>query len=309
MRDTFIKTLIKETEKNSDIILITGDLGFGVLDEFIKKFPDNYINAGVAEQNMTGMAAGLAMDGRIVFTYSIGNFPTLRCLEQIRNDICYHNLNVNIVSIGGGFSYGALGMSHHATEDIAIMRSLPGMIVLSPCGLWEAENITREIIKIDGPSYLRVDKSQGEDLPTNDQNSDYILGKSRKLQEGEDCTIFVTGGILEEVQIASKKLLKKNIKSSIISIHTVKPIDQNAVIDACDKTSAIITVEEHNLIGGLGSTIAEILMDRNLSIDRFLRIGLRDEYSSVVGSQKYLRKNYEMDSKSIYEKIFHLMTE
>ena len=122
MRDLFIKTLSELSEENSDIILITGDLGFGVLDDFRKRFPDNFINAGVAEQNMTGIATGLALEGKKVFTYSIGNFPTLRCLEQIRNDACYHNANVKIVSIGGGFSYGALGISHHATEDLAILR-------------------------------------------------------------------------------------------------------------------------------------------------------------------------------------------
>ncbi len=127
MRDIFINTLISLVEKNPEIVLITGDLGFGVLNDFIDKYPENFINAGVAEQNMTGLAAGMALEERVVFTYSIGNFPTLRCLEQIRNDICYHNLNVNIISIGGGFSYGSLGVSHHATEDLAILRSLPNL--------------------------------------------------------------------------------------------------------------------------------------------------------------------------------------
>ena len=145
MRDQFIKTLLGEVEKNPNIILITGDLGFGVLNEFIEKYPNNFINAGVAEQNMTGIAAGLALEGKKVFTYSIANFPTLRCFEQIRNDVCYHNLDVNIISIGGGFSYGSLGMSHHATEDIAVMRTLPNLDIFSPSGLWEVDKATKSL--------------------------------------------------------------------------------------------------------------------------------------------------------------------
>ena len=147
MRDVFIEVLTEEVEKNSQIILITGDLGFGVLDNFKEKYPNNFINAGVAEQNMTGIAAGMALEGKIIFTYSIANFPTLRCLDQIRNDVCYHNLKVNIVAIGGGFSYGALGMSHHATEDIAIMRSLPNLRVISPSTLGEVKKVTKAIIE------------------------------------------------------------------------------------------------------------------------------------------------------------------
>ena len=153
MRDHFIKTLSSAVEINPNIILITGDLGFGVLDNFKKQFPNNFINAGVAEQNMTGIAAGMALEGKIVFTYSIANFPTLRCLEQIRNDVCYHNLNVNIVSIGGGFSYGPLGISHHATEDLAIFRSLPDITVVSPSGLWETAEATKALIENPGASF------------------------------------------------------------------------------------------------------------------------------------------------------------
>ncbi len=307
MRDVFIKELEKQVENNPEIILITGDLGFGVLDNFKSKFPKNYINAGVAEQNMTGIAAGLALEGRIVFTYSIGNFPTLRCLEQIRNDICYHNLNVNIVSVGAGFSYGALGMSHHATEDLSIMRSLPEMTVLSPCGTWETEKATKEAISLNSPIFLRLDKSEGDDSPVSDMNEKFIIGKGRKLSNGEDCAIFVTGGILEEVQKAVLTLKKENIKVSILSLHTVKPLDKDLIISTCKKMRCVVTVEEHNITGGLGSAISEILMDHNVSVSNFLRIGLNDEYSSIVGSQRYLREQYEMDYKSIVKKIKQLM--
>ena len=306
MRDQFIKTLSSAVETDPNIILITGDLGFGVLDNFKEQFPNNFINAGVAEQNMTGIAAGMALEGKIVFTYSIANFPTLRCLEQIRNDVCYHNLNVNIVSIGGGFSYGPLGISHHATEDLAIFRSLPDITVVSPSGLWETTEATKALIENAGPGFLRLDKSYGDDNPKLMGNERFELGKSRVIKDGDDCTIFVTGGILEEVQIAAKKLKEINITTKIISMHTIKPLDKNAVIDAYNTTRVIVTLEEHTIYGGLGSAIAEVLVDNQLTGKKVLRIGLEDGFSSIIGSQKYLRKCYNMDSDSIFNRVSKL---
>ena len=307
MRDHFIKALSLEVEANPNIILITGDLGFGVLDNFQKQFPDNFINAGVAEQNMTGIAAGLALEGKIVFTYSIANFPTLRCLEQIRNDVCYHNLNVNIVSIGGGFSYDSLGISHHATEDLAIIRSLPDITVVSPSGLWETVEATKALVNHPGAGFLRIDKSAGDDKPNLIKNEKFKLGKSRILRNGDDCTIIVTGGILEEAQLAANKLMKNNINTKIISVHTVKPLDKKAIINAYNTTHATITLEEHTIYGGLGSAVAELLADNQLTGKIFLRIGLEDGFSSIVGDQKYLRKCYKMDANSIVNKINNLL--
>src|SRR5882757_6882308 len=175
MRDHFVKRLSEMAETDSRITLMTGDLGFGVLTDFQKRFPKQFINAGVAEQNMTGLATGLALDGRTVFTYSIANFPTLRCLEQIRNDICYHEANVKVVAIGGGFSYGALGISHHATEDIAIMRSLPGMTVLCPGDVHEAIEATTIAYRTPGPCYLRLDKSAAPEVKGSD--AEVVVGR------------------------------------------------------------------------------------------------------------------------------------
>ncbi len=302
MRDHFIKRLSELAERDSRIMLVTGDLGFGVFDEYRRRFPRQFINAGVAEQNMTGIATGMAMEGRIVFTYSIANFPTLRCLEQIRNDACYHGANVKVVSIGGGFSYGALGISHHATEDLAIMRSLPDITVLSPCGYWETMESTEAIVNTPGTCYLRLDKSAGDDAPL-DSIEKFRLGKARILRNGVDCTIIVTGGILEEVWQAASILESKGINASIVSVHTIKPFDSETIIKTCESTGTIITVEEHTLYGGLGSAVAEILMDYGAYPDRFLRIGLRAGFSSIVGSQKYLRQQYGLDARSICKKI------
>ena len=309
MRDQFIKTLLSLVSNYPNIILMTGDLGFSIFDDFAKKYPNNFINVGVAEQNMTGIAAGLALEGKIIFTYSIGNFSTLRCLEQIRNDICYHELNVNIVSMGGGFSYGPLGITHHSTEDLAIMRSLPNITVVSPSGQWEITGATKALIDEPSPGYLRLDKSCGDDSPSLENKEKYRLGVSRVLREGKDCAIVLSGGILEEAQIAAEKLISKNISTRIISMHTIKPIDKNAVIDAYNSTNAIITLEEHTIYGGLGSAVAEILADNQLTGKKFLRIGLEDGFSSIVGSQKYLRKCYGMDSDSIYKRIIKLFSD
>ena len=151
MRNSLIKFITKEAKTNKNLYLLTGDLGFGVFDEFSRDFPDQFVNVGVAEQNMTTIACGLALENNKVFTYSIGNFSTLRCLEQIRNDICYHNTDVTVITVGAGFSYGQLGISHFATEDISILRSLPNISIFSPCDPWELENLLEQIKKISGP--------------------------------------------------------------------------------------------------------------------------------------------------------------
>ncbi len=306
MRDQFVKQLCILAESNPRITVITGDLGFGVLDEFQQRFPRQFINAGIAEQNMTSIATGLAMEGRIVFTYSIGNFSTLRCLEQIRNDACYHSANVKVVSIGGGFSYGALGISHHATEDLSIMRSLPDITVISPCGYWETIEATKAITDTKGTCYFRLDKSAGFDAPR-ENNEIFRIGRSRILREGSDCTIIVTGGVLEEIWKVAEKLESKNISARIMSVHTIKPFDEESVVKACKETGVIITVEEHTIFGGLGGTVAETLMDHNIHPNAFLRIGLEAGFSSVVGSQKYLRKCYGLDAESISARIEKLL--
>ena len=306
MRDQFIKRLGEISLNDPRIILITGDLGFGVLDGYRKQCPDQFINAGVAEQNMTGIATGMAMEGSIVFTYSIANFPTLRCLEQIRNDACYHRANVKVVSIGGGFSYGSLGISHHATEDLAIMRSLPDLTVVSPCGLWETREATKALVDMPGTCFLRLDKSFGNDSPVAEVEQ-FELGRARVLKKGTDISIIVTGGILEEVQQASYLLESNGISVQIISIHTVKPLDKETIIKAAKDTSMIVTVEEHTIHGGLGGAVAETLMDNNVYPHKFLRVALEAGFSSIVGSQKYLRKQYGLDAEAIVGKIRKLL--
>jgi len=302
MRDAFLNTLIELADADSDVMLLTGDLGFGVFEKFQQNYRKQYLNVGVAEQNMIGLATGMALEGKKVFTYSIGNFATLRCLEQIRNDAAYHDVNINIVSIGGGFTYGALGMSHHATEDIAIMRALPNVTVVAPTTIWETMEATRSIVKRSGVGYLRLDKKSADDKNGN-VGGRFEIGKARVLRQGNDVTLVGTGGIIDEALIAAEMAHKENVECRVLSMHTIKPIDTNAILCAADETKGIISIEEHNITGGLGSAVGEVCIDNSKVPGFFKRIAIQDTYSSVVGSQEYLRNYYELNAEIIYKAI------
>lgn len=300
MRDAFIRTLTTLAETRPDLMLMTADLGFGVLNDWIFRFPKQFLNAGVAEQNMTGLAAGMALEGRTVFTYSLGNFPTVRCLEQIRNDVCYHDANVKIVSVGGGMSYGPVGASHHATEDLAIMRSLPNMVVISPGDLWEAAEATRALVGMPGPAYLRLDKSAA--IPTHIPGERFRLGRIRVIRQGWDVTLAATGGILGEALLAADLLAAYGVTCRVLSLHTIKPLDHAALEAAARETGGIVTIEEHSLHGGMGGAVAEALLDAGAAPGFFLRFGLRT-FSSIVGSQSYLREVYGMDAGTVAKAV------
>lgn len=301
MRDTFVRTLLEIAKKDKNVYIITGDLGFGVLKPFWTELPDQIINAGIAEQNMTSIAAGLAMQGKTVYTYSIGNFPTLRCIEQIRNDCAYHNANVKVVCVGGGFVYGSLGMSHHATEDIAMMRSLPDVTVLAPGDLVEAECATKAIYETPGTCYLRL--GRGGEKRIHEKLDGFTIGKAIQIQKGENVAVFSTGAIFDEVNEACEELKVQGIIPTVYTFPTVKPIDKDVILECAKTHKAIVTVEEHNLSGGFGSAVAEVLAETDGVKAKLVRVALDDRYSCIVGSQKYLRKQYSIDAKAIIEKI------
>jgi len=285
--------------------LITGDLGFGVLDDFERNFPDQYINAGVAEQNMTAVATGMAMEGFIVFTYSIGNFPTLRCLEQLRNDAFYHNANVKVVSVGGGFSYGQLGMSHHATEDLSILRALPTVTICAPGSAEETSEAVKAIIEVDGPAYLRLERGSADF--TDDPAILYQLGKARQLCDGRDITLVATGGVLAEVVAAGQLLAGRDVQCRILSMHTLKPFDAEAVLAAAVETGGIVTIEENTKLGGLGGAVAEVCLESSIRPKLFKRLGINDQYTSIVGDQDFLRTSVGIDRESIANSVMGLL--
>ena len=301
MRDTFVKTLLEIAKKDKNVYIITGDLGFGVLKPFWDDLPDQIINAGIAEQNMTSIAAGLAMQGKVVYTYSIGNFPTLRCIEQIRNDCAYHNANVKVVCVGGGFVYGSLGMSHHATEDIAMMRSLPDVTVLAPGDLVEAAAATKAIYETPGTCYLRL--GRGGEKRIHENLESFTIGKAIEIQKGEKVAVFSTGAIFDEVNEACESLKAEGLIPTVYTFPTVKPIDKEVILECAKSHKAIVTVEEHNLSGGFGSAVAEVLAETDGVKAKLVRVALDDRYSCIVGSQKYLRKQYSIDAKAIIEKV------
>lgn len=301
MRDTFVRTLIEIAKADKDVHLLTGDLGFGVLKPYWEQLPEQFTNVGIAEQNMTGIAAGMALSGKKVFTYSIGNFPTLRCLEQIRNDCAYHDANVKIVCVGGGFVYGSLGMSHHATEDLAIIRALPSMIVMAPGDLTEAAACTRAIYEYAGTCYLRL--GRGGEQKIHDSITDFQIGKALKVREGKKIVIFSTGGIFDEALGTVDLLKEKEIHPALYTFPTVKPIDRELIIQCADRYDLIVTIEEHNVIGGFGSAVSEVLSELPNGRARQIKIGLNDTYSCIVGSQKYLRNEYGMSAEKVANRI------
>lgn len=305
MREAFVRRLGELAARDPRIFLVTGDLGFGVLSEFAARHPRQFLNAGVAEQNMTGLATGLALQGRIVFTYSIGNFSTLRCLEQIRNDAAYHEADVKVVAVGGGFSYGALGMSHHATEDLAILRAIPGITVVAPGDDWEAAEATAALVQQPGTCYLRLDRSSAGSTARSGEV--YALGQARVLREGGDITLISTGGMLGTVLAAAESLERRTIHARVLSMHTVRPLDQTAVLAAAAETGGIVTVEEHVVEGGLGGAVAECCLEHEIRPRVFRRLGVRQGFASVVGSQEYLRRRTHLDAESIASQVTALL--
>ncbi len=300
MRTAFAKTLLELAKKNKSIWLLTGDLGYSVLEDFNAAFPERYLNIGVAEQNMIGIAAGLALSGKCVFAYSIIPFVTLRCFEQIRNDICLENANVKLIGIGEGFSYGQLGPTHHSIEDIAVMRSLPNMTVICPGDPWEAEEATKAISKIKTPVYLRLGKAGEPRLHRN--GGKFTIGRGIILRSGNDLTIISTGSMLQTALEVYEMLSKQKFSVRIISMHTVKPLDEKLILESARTTGAIFTLEEHSIIGGLGSAVSQTLMESGIKC-RFHSFGVADKFTKMAGTQQYLKMVNGLSADEIFKKI------
>lgn len=291
MRTAFVKQLIEEAKHNDKIFLIVGDLGFNVVEEYVNLFPDRFLNVGIAEQNMIGVAAGLAKEGYNVYVYSIGNFPTLRCLEQIRYDVAYHNLNVKIVSVGAGYAYGSLGASHHATEDIGVMRVIPNMVVCSPGDPVETKKITTISANYDGPMYLRLGKA-GEAVVHAQDILNLNIGEILPIRkkDGSKKVLLVSGSIL------SKAIDCENFSEmDIYSIPFVKPLNVEHIKSIAVKYSDITVLEEHQKSCGVGSAIIEQINDLYAfdilsEFPRIKRLAIDDKFYSISGTQDYLRE-------------------
>lgn len=302
MRKAFIETLLTHAKLNNDIFFVTGDLGFGVIEDFQNQLPGQFINAGVSEQAMMGMAAGIASTGKRVFVYSIGNFSTLRCLEQIRNDVCLMNNSVVVVSVGAGYSYGSQGYTHHALEDIAVMRALPNMNIYVPCDSIESRALTKYLCEDKSPSYLRLGKD-GEPLLHSIELS-ITNNKIIEIKKGIDGVILFIGSIGTQVLAAAKDLEKIGFNVTVASVPFTSNLDEEYLIKAAI-SGPIVTVEEHSFRGGFGSAVLEKLNSLNINY-QLKMVASKQNNLSEIGSQTYLQKANGLDHESIKDAFLSL---
>lgn len=289
MRDTFVNCLIEQAKIDERIFLVTPDVGFSVLERFVDKFPDRYLNVGIAEQNAVGIAAGLALSGKLPYVYSMVPFVTMRCFEQIRTDVAYMNTIVRLVGIGAGLSYGPAGATHHAIEDIAIMRALPNMTVCCPGDPVETKALIRQSFDYKGPIYFRLGKSGEPNIYS--ESATIEIGKAVQLTEGNDMALITTSNMLEQGKRWVDEWTREGKRVTLLSMHTIKPFDVEAIQRLIEKGIPITTLEEHNIIGGLGSAVAEVIAESGKAV-KFRRIAIPDMYSHYVGSQSFLREKF-----------------
>lgn len=292
MRTTFIEQLVEEARQNDRIFLLVGDLGFHVVEPFAQAFPERFINVGICEQNMAGIAGGLAVNGWIVYCYSIGNFPTLRCIEQIRNDIVYYKSNVRIVSVGAGYAYGSQGVSHQATEEIGMLRTLPDMVVCSPSDPVETRMLVKLSADYQGPMYIRLGKA-GEKVFHQETILDYQIGDLLPIKaDHQDTVVLTSGSILSRVM---ESISEKSLPYDVYTIPVVKPLNRKQLCQLAEQYGQLIVVEENQLSGGIGSAVIEVLSDAFGQGDlnrypRVKRVAIKDEFLTVTGSQRYLQE-------------------
>jgi transketolase len=303
MRNAFIESLIKLAEKDKDICLLTGDLGFSVFETFAKRFPKRFFNCGVAEQNMMGTAAGLALSGKKPYVYSIVPFVTIRCLEQIKDDVAYQNLNVKIVGVGGGYDYGYLGATHHATEDIAMLRVLPNFKVFVPGDGIETEKLMTEDYKKKGPAYFRLSNVGGRVIH---QKRDKIrIGEPFVFNKGKDGVLIANGSFLERAKDLVQQLKEEGYRFKLMSMPTLKPIKEEVLWREIGKEKIVFSLEEHSLIGGMGTALAEILTDREWK-GTLKRIGSPDKFFPKVGKADYIRDKFNLTGEKVKKYILKI---
>jgi transketolase len=301
MRTAFVRTVEDLAQKDGNIFLLTADLGFGLFDKFRAAYPKRFLNVGVAEANMIGVAAGLALSGKNVYCYSIATFLTTRCFEQIRIDLCYQNLNVKLIGAGAGWSYGLEGMTHHAIEDISIMKSLPNMTVVAPGDPVEAQAVIAESATYRGPLYIRFGKNN--DLRIHKDLPDFRIGKGTVIDRGNSgLTIIASGTMLPTAKSVLDTLASRGLMATLISMPTIKPLDESLIRECATESQAIFTIEEHSIIGGLGSSVADTLMDLNYR-GLFRKIGLPDKYCPAIGGRNYLLEKHYLTPEAIADRI------
>lgn len=300
MRNGFAQTITELATHDPRIQLLSGDIGNRLFNELKRRKPNQFYNCGVAEANMMGVAAGMALSGLRPFVYTITPFTTARCFEQVKIDVCYHNVPVVIVGTGSGLSYAALGPTHHSLEDMGIFRTLPNMRIIAPCDTVELEYALQAILKDDVPTYIRIGK-KGEPL-IHKNPFEFELGKAAVLRPGQKIALIGTGTIMSEVIKAAEMLESQGISTEVVSFHTVKPLDAEYLKHATRRFELLAVIEEHGIIGGLGSAINDWKVEHDISC-RQINFGTPDEFMHEIGNQQYARKKYGLTADSIVNKI------
>jgi len=303
MRNAFAQELLPIADEDDRIVLLTGDIGNRLFNDFIDRFPGRFFNCGVAEANMMSMAAGMAMCGVRPVVYTIVPFVTTRCLEQIRVDVCYHNVPVTIVGVGGGLSYAGLGATHHSCEDIALLRVLPGMTVVCPGDAHEVRLGLRAAVRSAGPVYVRLGK-KGEPVVHN-RPPRFELGEGITVRSGRDVALVSTGNMLPVAVEAADILETNSLSACVVSMHTIKPLDTELLGELFAEYPLVVTVEEHSILGGLGGTVAEWLSEQPKPRARLLRVGTPDVFLHEVGDQAYARRQFGLDAEAIAERTIN----
>lgn len=300
MQKSYINSLYQLLKKDKNVISCLSDSGTDYDEMIAREFPNQVINFGISENNKVAAAAGLASCGKIPFVYTTGAFLAYRSYEFIRNDVCIQNKNVKLIGMGSGLAWSTLGVTHHTTEDIAVLKALPNLTILSPCSPKELEKCINAAYEIKGPVYVRMGMSNEKEIYPDD--CAFTLGKNNILLEGNRGTIFTTGSIISEVLSANKKLKEEGILLEVVNISTIKPFDQQSVIEECKKNPIIFSVEEHNVIGGIGSSIADVIAENKLDVE-LIKIGLDDTFAVGYGTHEQVLEMNGLDSNHIYEII------
>ncbi|MBF0207309.1 MAG: transketolase [Oligoflexia bacterium] len=305
MRNAYLSAIYDLANHNSNVLALISDNGAIVYDKFRKDFPLQFLNCGISEANMVGVAAGLASTGKIPFAYTISPFLSLRAFEFIRNDICIQQQNVKLVGTGAGFVYSALGPTHHATEDVSALRSLPEITLITPASPLEVKKAIIAAAEFLGPVYIRIGTNGEEEIYKHDYP--FKIGRGEIINEGNDLAIITTGSIITEALSVARSLREKNIHVKIINIHTLKPIDNELLIDTAKKIKVIITLEEHSIHGGLGSAVAEVLLESGCTGMKFLRMGLDNTFCKGYGKHHELRSLNGLSANHILANIQRLL--
>lgn len=307
MRNAFAEEITSLASENDQIVLLSGDIGNRLFNKFKDRMPERFYNCGVAEANMIGIASGMALSGLRPIAYTITPFITARCYEQIKVDVSYHNVPVLIVGTGSGLSYAELGGTHHSCDDISLMRGLPNMTVICPADVFEVKQALRAALKHRGPVYIRIGK-KGEPI-IHKQEPNFVIGKGIVIQNGRDICLLSTGSLLPMAMEAGENLGKQNISTQIVSFHTIKPLDQELLADVFSKFKVVVAMEEHNLIGGFSSSLAEWLADQNElpRKGKLIRIGISDRFFCEAGKQIHARRYFGLTSEKIAARVLKIL--